>query len=213
MVYVTLGAVYILSLNVCIRNLRDRFLFVCLYFIGRITKEEIFVSLCTKQEVLGRTIRLLSFDMAWTAQTRTALKTKKIKGILRSTNAQTYMARIRKEKIMGNTETEQDDLISLIYNEYLSYNVIHSVVWSWTALFCIAMYVSQVYLYRSLCTYWFNIDEGIMLLPVWIQTLDVGLVVCGRVVKMWHGYNHGHTYGGRGAVSICKCYFSRSEHV
>jgi hypothetical protein len=36
-----------------------------------------------------------------------------------------------------------------------------------------------------------------MLLPVRIQTLDVGLVVCGSVVKMWGGYDYRHTYGQR----------------
>jgi hypothetical protein len=36
-----------------------------------------------------------------------------------------------------------------------------------------------------------------MLLPVWIQTPDVGLVVCGSVVKMWIGYDQRHTCGQR----------------
>jgi hypothetical protein len=36
-----------------------------------------------------------------------------------------------------------------------------------------------------------------MLLLVWIQTLDVGLVVCGSVVKMRHGHDDRHTYGQR----------------
>jgi len=54
-------------------------------------------------------------------------------------------------------------------------------------------YISLV-LYICEFTYRFNIKECLMFLLVWIQTLDVMLVVRRSIVEMWEGKDSRHTY-------------------